>query len=154
MKKIKLVLIISLLFSISSCIAETKKMIIEKAPTTYFKAENGAKLGQYPEQQQAMQEALETYWNGKFTVIRKKLFLSNSFGIGVKRQLDDFIIDNQHGKKIDEHIVEGLSSVTVWKVGDEYFSLVVSEMVPSGNAIYGYYEIKKFRTKGSGSFSP
>lgn len=137
------VILISIFSSIS--LAGTDKMIIDKAPTDYFKPENNATLQEYQSQQDSMQNALEAYWKGKFNVTQKKLFLSSSFGIGIKRQLDKYIVNDLHGEKIQEHVVDGLSSVTIWKVGDEYFSLAVSEIIPGGNAIYGYYEIKQIK---------
>jgi hypothetical protein len=146
MKRIITILsIIFLTIFSSTTLAETSKMIIDKMPVDYFKPENGATLQQYKEQQDSMQKALYSYWNGKFNIIKKKTFLSSSFGIGIKRQLDSFVVEKLHGKKIEERIVDGLSSVTIWKVDDEYFSLAVSEMIPGGNAIYGYYEIEQPR---------
>jgi len=146
MKRIKTTISIILLSVFSSIsVAGSKNMIIDKAPTNLFHPSGDATLQQYKEQQDSMQEALDSYWKGKFNITEKKLFLSSSFGIGIKRQLDNYIVEDLHGEKIEEHIVDGLSSVTIWKVRNEYFSLVVSEMIPGANAIYGYYEIDRVK---------
>jgi hypothetical protein len=146
MKIIKKTLSIILLSVFSSVsYAGSTNMIIDKVPTNLFNPSGDATLQHYKEQQDSMQEALDAYWKGKFNITKKKLFLSSSFGIGIKRQLDNYIVEDLHGEKIEEHIVDGLSSVTIWKVRDEYFSLVVSEMISGGNAIYGYYEIDRVK---------
>lgn len=126
----------------SDSVAGMEKSAVDEITATFFKPAHTGKLEQYGEQQFSMQKALDAYVNGKFKIKNKKLFLADSFGLGIKRQLNNFIVKILHGEKVDEQIVEGLSSVTIWKIENEYFSLVVSEMIPGGDAIYGYYKME------------
>jgi hypothetical protein len=118
-------------------------VLIDKIPTEIFEPRAPALLSDFPDEQAAMRRALSIYLGDDYEVIDSRLFLSGSFGMVIKNCLHDFFVDRLHATKVSSRFPEGLSSVTIWKIGDDFVAVVVSEMIPADKAIYGYFDIRK-----------
>ena len=152
MKTIRFV-IVSLFIIANAAFAKDIKMSVDTIPIDpLFNPKTAISQDTYKKEQDSFVHSLNDYLRGKYQLVDKRIFVYTRIKeyippqwILVSQNFDNSMYElNKRSEIVDNQLsANGFSALKIFKVGGKYLAIAQSNFLPDGNALVGYFELKK-----------